>query len=323
MPSAAARYRRGRRLSLLGLIVNAALAVTKLLAGILGHSTALIADAVESLTDIGGSLVVWRGLRVASRPADGDHPYGHGRAEAVAALIVALMLFAAAVAITVEAIEDLVGDPPSPAPFTLGVLLGVVAVKETLFRVVRRAARRSNSVAVLADAWHHRSDAITSLAAAVGVSIALIGGPAYAAADDWAALFAVLVICFNAYRLVPAPLHELMDKECPEIVAQVRAVAAVVPGVAEVEKVYARKSGLHYWIDMHVEVDPEMCVRDAHQLMHGIKDAIRLALPHVQDVLIHVEPHGGPGDVRSDARPPAVVPPADQTVELSHLERGP
>lgn len=284
-------HARGMRAAILGLLVNAALAIAKLVAGLLGHSHALVADAVESLADIFGSIAVWSGLKIASRPADVDHPYGHGKAEALAALFVALLLLAAAAGIAVESIREIITPHQSPAAYTLWVLLGVVAVKEGMFRIVRRIAKSENSNAVLADAWHHRSDAITSAAAAVGISVALIGGQGYEPADDWAALFASAVIVINAVRLISAPLRELMDAEPVEIVAEARSVAANVPGVVGVEKVFARKSGTRYWIDMHIEVDPEITVSRAHGVAHDVKNAIRKRMPRVQDVLVHIEPH--------------------------------
>jgi len=279
------------RLSLTLLVVNASLAMVKLLAGLLGHSYALVADAVESMADIFGSFVVWSGLRIAARPADENHPYGHGRAEPLAALIVAMMLFAAALGIAVEAVREILAPHHAPAPFTLGVLIGVVIVKEAFFRIASRLARFTRSSAVLADAWHQRSDAMTSAAAAIGISIALVGGEGYESADDWAALFAAGVIFYNAARLVP--LGELMDAEPADIVGPARRLVEVQPNVRGVEKLFARKMGLRYLIDIHLEVDPEMSVREAHDVAHRVKDAILAAMPQVQDVLIHVEPYEG------------------------------
>jgi len=284
-------YRLGARTTLLGLMVNSGLALIKLLAGLLGHSYALVADAIESMADIFGSLVVWHGLRVASRPADAGHPYGHGRAEPLAALVVSMMLFGAAIGIAIEAVREILRPHHAPAAFTLWVLLGVVTVKELLFRFVGRVGRALGSGAVTADAWHHRSDAITSAAAAIGISIALIGGEGYEPADDWAALLASGVIFANAWRLMRVPLHELMDAEPVYIIERVRKVALQVPGVRDVEKIFARKIGLRYRVDLHVEVDPDMSVRQAHELSHGVKDTICGAMPEVEDVLIHIEPH--------------------------------
>jgi cation diffusion facilitator family transporter len=281
---------RGLRLSLAGLFINGGLAIIKLITGVVGHSYALIADAVESMADIFGSLVVWGGLRIARQPPDEDHPYGHGKAEALAGLVVALMLIGAAIGISIEAVREIIAPHHAPAAYTLWVLLGVVAVKEVLYRIGRRIARDSRSSAVLADAWHHRSDAITSLAAAIGISIALIGGAGYEPADAIAALFASAIILFNALRLMRPPLRELMDTEPPHITQQARDIARGVVGVVDVEKVLARKSGTRYWVDMHVEVDGSISVHDAHELAHQVKDAVRQAMPRVQDVLIHIEP---------------------------------
>ena len=287
---------RNMRIALLGLLVNFTLAIIKLMAGLLGHSYALIADAVESMADIFGSVVVWGGIHIARQPPDEKHPYGHGKAEALAALVVGMMLVGAAIGIAIEAVREIREPHHSPAAFTLWVLLGVIAVKETMFRVGRHAEKRTGSSAIGADAWHHRSDAITSAAAAVGITIALIGGPGYAPADDWAALFASAIIFFNAGRIMRTPLSELMDAEQADITEQARKIAASVKDVGGVEKVFARKSGACYWVDMHIEVEPNKSVRDAHELAHRVKDAVREKMPEVENVLVHIEPLGGEGN---------------------------
>lgn len=284
-------YQQGLRISVLGLLINAGLGVVKLLGGLLGNSTALVADAIESLADVVSSLVVLSGLQIARQPPDEHHPYGHGRAESLAALVVAVMLFGAGVGVAVEAISGIFDPGGLPATFTLWVLIGVILVKETMFQLARRTARATGSSLVLTDAWHHRSDALTSVAAAVGIGIALWGGERYAAADDWAALVAAGAILFNAARILRPPLHELMDREQPEIVEAVRRVARDVPGVAAVEKTFARKSGLRHLVDMHIEVDREMPVWRAHGVGHDVKEVICRAVPTVLDVLVHVEPH--------------------------------
>jgi cation diffusion facilitator family transporter len=282
---------RGQRVAVLGLFANAILAVIKLLTGLLGHSYALVADAVESMTDVFGSLIVWGGLRIARQPPDDNHPYGHGKAEALAAMVVGAMLVVAAIGIAIQAIREIVVPHQAPEPYTLWVLLAIIVVKETLYRIGRATARASGSSAVRADSWHHRSDALTSLAAAIGIGVSLIGGPGYEPADDWAALFATGVILYNAIRLMRPPLAELMDAEQVQAGERAAAIAADVEGVCAIEKVLARKSGVGYWIDMHVEVDGEMTVNDAHELAHRVKDEVRRAMPTVEDVLVHVEPH--------------------------------
>lgn len=286
---------RGQRLALVGLLANFLLAGLKLLAGLIGHSYALIADAIESIADIAGSVIIWGGLHVSSKPASERHPYGYGKAEALAALAVGLIVLGAGIAIGVEAVREIITPHHTPAWWTLLVLVVVVTVKEILFRVVRRAALESDSSAVETDAWHHRADAITSLAALVGISIALIGRwqtgtDRWAPADDWAALLAAGVVIFNAVRLMTPPVRELLDVQNQAVVARAAATAARVPGVIRVQKTFARKSGTRHWIDMHVWVQGDMPVREAHTLAHAVKDAVRADLPDVEDVLIHIEP---------------------------------
>jgi cation diffusion facilitator family transporter len=287
----ATRLQHGLKATAAGLVTNSLLAATKLTTGIIGHSYALIADAIESMADIFSSLIVWRGMIVAQRPADADHPYGHGRAETLAAAAVAIMLLGAAGLILIQSIREIIEPHQAPAPFTLFVLLAVVLVKEGLFRFVGGIGADIASDAVTTDAWHHRSDAITSAAAALGISIALVGGPKFSIADECAAIFASGIIAFNGWRLLQQPLGELMEARPQEDVAgQARAVALQVTGVRGVEKCHARKLGHMYVLDMHVEVDGALPVADAHDLAHAVKDDIRAKLPRVHDVTIHIEP---------------------------------
>ena len=291
------RLRRSLRVTFLGLAVNAVLAIGKLVAGGLGRSHALIADGVESLADLFSSIIVWRGLVVAAAPADDEHPYGHGKAEPIAAALVATMLLLAAVGITVQSLREVLQPRAGPAPFTLLVLLGIVATKELLFRIVLREAAKVESSAVLADAWHHRSDMITSTAAAMGIGVALLGGKGYESADSIAAIVAAGIIAWNGWRLLRPALDELMDSAPhPTLVDTIRAVAATIPGVDRVEKCVVRKMGYHYFVDMHVEVDPAMSVQRAHHIAHNVKDQVCAELPSVRDVLVHVEPRGQRGE---------------------------
>lgn len=277
------------------MIVNTLLAGGKTIAGVLGHSHALVADGIESLADLLSSIIVWRGLVVAAAPPDADHPYGHGKAEPIAAAVVATMLFLAAAWIAVTSVVELMQPHQGPAPFTLVVLVVVVGVKEALFRYVLHEGRALDNLAVQSDAWHHRSDAFTSLAAGIGISIALVGGPAYARADDVAALVAAGIIAWNGWRLLRGTLAELMDTAPdPEFNAQVSDLAAGTAGVVRIEKCQVRKMGGEYFVDLHVEVAPEMPVRAAHEIAHAVKDRVRAALPAVADVLVHLEPAQGP-----------------------------
>ena len=282
---------RSLRATFLGLVVNILLAASKMAAGVIGHSHALIADGVESLSDIFSSIIVWRGLVVAAAPADEDHPYGHGKAEPIAAAFVSVLLLVAAGIIVVTSIMDFRGPRPGPRPFTLIVLLIVVGLKEGLFRFVAREASRVESTAVQTDAWHHRSDAITSLAAAIGISVALLGGPNFRMADGIAAIFAAAVIAWNGSRLLRGSLSELMDQTPdPGLNSRIREMAREVGGVNAVEKCLVRKMGYEYFVDLHVEVDPEMTVKEAHRIAHEVKDHLRERVPKISDVLVHIEP---------------------------------
>ncbi len=289
------RLNRSLRATFAGLAVNTVLTAAKFTAGILGHSHALVADAVESLADIFSSLVVWRGLVVANEPADEDHPYGHGKAEPLAAAAVSTLLLLAAGWIVVKAIRDLSEPHPPPSPYTLLVLGAVIAIKEVLFRFVQHESTEVQSLVVRADAWHHRSDAITSLAAAIGITVAIVGGKRYESADEIAAIVAAAVIAWNGWRMLRPALDELMDAApSREIVDRIRKFAQTVHGVAGVEKCVARKMGYNYYVDMHVEVDPDMTVRQSHEIAHDVKDKIRSRFPAVRDVLIHIEPAKNP-----------------------------
>lgn len=285
----------GARIALIGLVTNFILAAVKIISGMVGHSYVLIADGIESALDIAGSLIIWGGLKFAARPPDETHPYGHGKAEPIAATLVSFGVIAAALGLAIESVQEILTPHHAPAPFTLIVLVAVVVVKEFLFRAVNRLGRAVESTAVQTDAWHHRTDALTSTAAFVGISIALLGGPGWESADDWAALFACALIAGNGLRLLYPALHEIMDT-APRgaMVDAVCAAARDVPGVLEVEKCLVRKMGLSYYVDLHIGVDETISVKSGHSIAHRVKDAIRGTDPRIADVLVHVEPasHG-------------------------------
>jgi cation diffusion facilitator family transporter len=289
----ASNMQTGARVALAGMIVNFVLAVVKITAGLLGNSYVLVADGIESALDIAGSVVIWGGLKFAARPPDATHPYGHGKAEPMAAGIVAAGVIIAAIALAIQSVREIFTPHHGPAPFTLIVLIVVIIVKEFLFRSVIRLGKDVASTAVQTDAWHHRSDALTSATAFVGISIALIGGEGWQSADDWAALFACAIIAANGYRLLFPAIHEMLDTAPRgEIVATIKKAAISVPGVLEVEKCLVRKMGLSFYVDLHVGVDGEISVREGHHLAHQVKDAIKRTDPRIADVLVHVEPAG-------------------------------
>lgn len=283
-----------------GLLTNVALALVKLLAGLLGNSYALVADAIESSADVFSSLIVWGGLRLSGRSADEEFPFGYGKAEPLAAAVVGLLLLGAGAGVAIQAAREIVTPHHGPAPWTLAVLLIVVAVKEVLFRRVFRVSLEVESRAVEGDAWHHRSDALTSAAAAVGIGVALIGGPGWESADDWAALAAAAVIVGNGVRILKPAVGDLMDRSPePDVVAAIAGAARIVPGVAAIEKLAVRRSGLAFFVDIHVQADPAMSLHEAHALGHQVKAVLRRELPAIADVLVHMEPFE-PADTSSE-----------------------
>ncbi len=293
MEDTAERARQGIRMAQIGLLVNAVLVIVKVLAGLIGHSYALVADGIESSTDIFSSLVVWRGLKVSERSADDLFHFGYRKAESLSAAVVALLLLGAAIGISIQAVREIVTPHHLPAPFTLVVLVLVVAIKETLFRRVSAVAAHVDSRAVATDAWHHRSDAFTSGAAFIGILIAIVGGPGWEEADDWAALAAAGVIAFNGVRMLRPAAEDLMDRAPDsDLLSRIASAAVGIPGVLLVEKLRARRAGLGYFVDVHVQADSTMSLFDAHELGHEVKNRILEAAPSVLDVVVHMEPHG-------------------------------
>jgi cation diffusion facilitator family transporter len=279
------------RSTLIGVVVNLSLALVKGTAGLIGNSYALVADAIESLTDVLTSIVVYIGLRMAMRPPDENHPYGHGKAEPLAALLVSLALAGAAGVIIVESVHEIRTPHHAPAPFTLVVLALVVLTKELLFRFVIEVGKKTESTAVKTDAWHHRSDAITSALAFVGISVALLGGPGWEPADDWAALLASGIILYNAVILLIPAVAELADTApSTGLDREVRSAALGVEGVEGLDKLAVRKMGFDYYVDLHVCVDGNLPVWRGHEIAHEVKRSICQTLPKVADVLVHIEP---------------------------------
>lgn len=276
------------KLSLGGSIV---LTVVKLAGGIVGHSYALVADAVESSLDIFSTVIVWGGIRMTLRPPDAEHPYGYGRAESLATMVVSFTLIGASIAIALAAISEIVTPHHAPAPFTLLIVGGVALAKEALSRYLLRTADEIGSMAIAADGWHHRSDAITSAAAFAGISVALWGGPGWESADDWAALIAAAIILRNGFALLRPAFAELMDRmPSPEVSHTISTTAVGVPGVRAIEKLRIRTVGQSYFVDIHVQADPQLTLHEAHVLSGKVKTALRRAVPTVVDALIHMEP---------------------------------
>ena len=284
-------FQKGLRSTIVGIVVSAVLALIKAIGGIVGNSYALVADAIESTTDILTSGMLWIGLRWSAKPADHDHPYGHGKGEALISLGISLALVAAAITIAVKSIQNIITPHKIPEPFTLVILVVVIITKELLYRFVLKTSKEINSGAVKADAFHHRSDAITSAAAFIGISIGLIGGPGYEIADDYAALFASVVILINAYRIARPAIGELLDEDLdPILTGEIRSLAEAVDKVIAIEKIKIRKMGVFKVADMHIWVDRKLTVEEGHKIAHKVKDVIQQQHPLFADVMIHIEP---------------------------------
>ncbi|CAM3903699.1 cation-efflux pump [Flavobacterium branchiophilum] len=270
---------------------NAGLALVKGFAGIFGNSYALIADAIESTTDIFASFLVLFGIKYANRPADDNHPYGHGRAEPLITFIVVGFLIASAVFIAHESIINIQTPHQLPKTWTLYILGGIILWKEFSFRLVMQKGKATNSSSLIADAWHHRSDAITSVAAFIGIAMALYLGKGYEAADDWAALLASGFIIYNSYLIFRPALGEIMDEHLyDDLIVEIRQYSKEVLGIIDTEKCFIRKAGMQYHVDLHAIVDANISVKAGHDLAHNLKDYLRLKIPNIGHVLIHIEP---------------------------------
>lgn len=273
------------------IISNASLALIKGLAGFFGNSYALTADAIESTTDIFSSCLVLFGIKYSNKPADDNHPYGHGRAEPLITFVVVGFLITSATIIAYESIDNIRTPHELPKPWTLIVLGIIILWKEYSFRLVLKRSKESNSSSLRADAWHHRSDAITSVAAFIGISIALFLGKGYESADDWAALFAAGFILYNSYLIFRPALGEIMDEHLyDELIVEIRKISLQVNGVVNTEKCFIRKAGMKYHVDLHAIVNSEISVREGHEISHLLKDTLRAEIPELGHVLIHIEP---------------------------------
>lgn len=273
------------------IVGNICLALIKGLAGFFGNSYALIADAIESTTDIFSSLLVLFGIKYSNKPADENHPYGHGRAEPLITFLVVGFLITSATIIAYESIINIGTPHELPESWTLFVLGAIIIWKEYSFRLVMKRSIESNSSSLKADAWHHRSDAITSVAAFIGISIALILGKGYESADDWAALFAAGFIFYNSYLIFRPALGEIMDEHLNEdLIVEIRKVAQEVDGIVNTEKCFIRKAGMKYHVELHAIVNSHITVKEGHEISHVLKDTLREEIPELGHVLIHIEP---------------------------------
>lgn len=283
--------KRAIRTVIFSVLSNLFLAVIKFSAGVFGNSYALIADGIESTADVFSSLLLLFGIRYANRPPDENHPYGHGKAEPLITFLVVGFLIVSAVVIAYQSIVNMQTSHEMPKVWTLYVLGAIIIWKEISYRKVMRSAYKLDSTVLKADAWHHRSDAVTSIAAFIGISIALIFGEGYEGADDIAALFAAGFILYNSYRIFRPALGEVMDEHRYDALEnEIRVVALTVPGVLGTEKCLVRKNGMYYLVDLHALVDPEINVKEGHRIAHNLQDTLIEAIPNIDKVLVHIEP---------------------------------
>lgn len=286
-----ANHQKAFKAIYLSMIGNFLLAIIKGIAGVFGNSYALIADAIESTGDVFSSFMVFVGLRYSTKPPDEKHPYGHGKIEPLITFLIVGFLLISATIIAYGSIEKIQTPHTGPKPFTLFVLAGIVVVKEIFYRKTHKKSKETKSTSLKADAWHHRSDAMTSLIAFVGISIAIVMGDGYESADDWAALLASGVIVFNAYLILRPALGEIMDESnYDQLITEIRTISEKVPGVVATEKCLVRKAGMTFHVDLHLIVDGEISVALGHEIAHRVKNDLLQEKPEIVDTLIHVEP---------------------------------
>lgn len=284
-------YKKAQKSISISILGNLFLSIIKILSGVFGQSYALVADGIESLTDFVSSVLVFFGIKYANKPADEDHPYGHGKAEPLMTFLVVILLIVAAVIIIYQSVINIQLSREAPKPFTLYILGAIILLKEFLFQYVSKTGKKTKSTILIADAWHHRSDAITSLAAFIGIALALYMGEGWESADDWAAIVAGLIIFYNAYIIFRPALSEIMDEHIyDDFIEEIRTIACKVEGVKDTEKCFIRKHGMRFIVDLHLIVPGEISVKKGHDIAHEVKDKLKLKHPEIADVLIHVEP---------------------------------
>ena len=270
---------------------NILLAIVKIAAGILGNSYALVADGIESVSDVFSSILVLVGLRYAQKPADKNHPYGHGKIEPLVTFVIVGFLIASSLLIAYQSYQNILTPRQAPKAWTLLLLGGIILWKELSYRIVLRNSKLTGSSSLKADAWHHRADAITSVAAFIGIGIALCMGEGYETADDWAALLASGIILYNAYKIFRPALGEILDEDMYEDISlKIKEVAREVPGIMAIEKCHIRKTGMSYCVDIHLIVNGNITVKEGHDIAHKLKDTLQRQFPSIASVLIHVEP---------------------------------
>jgi len=291
-------YALGRRGAWVGIIGNAFLSLIKILAGILGKSYSLISDGLHSLSDITSSLAVLFGMIVAAKPRDKEHPYGHGKAESIASLTVAIMLIVFGLIIGYKVVSSYVDEAVfvEPAAYTLWIAFFSVIAKEGMYRYKVNLGKKIKSTSLIADAWHHRSDALSSAVVVVALVLTIYAGEKWAFMDRAGALAVSVMILYAGVKVYLRAASELMDESVdPEIEKEVKKIASTIKEIKYVETLLVRKAGLDFLVDMHIEVDANLSVLESHSIAKLVKNKILQEMPQVKSVLVHVEPYEAQG----------------------------
>lgn len=289
-------YKRGQRVTLIALISNISLCLFKLFAGFWGHSTAMVADGFHSMSDVLATAVVYLGLHIASKPSDRDHPYGHGKAESLVSLVVAAFLVLAGISIGRTAIVSIInGELSSPGWIAFAAALVSILVQETMFRISMYVGKAINSESLQANAWHHRSDALSSVGTLIGIGGALIG-PAVGLnwmlyLDPIAGLIVSIIILKVAIDIFRKSVYTLMDGSADKAIMEaIHSVICQTYPEGEVEEIKAHYSGPDLRIDLILQVPDNYTVLHGHEIAEHVSSALRQDIPHVSDVMVHVHP---------------------------------
>ena len=285
--------RLGRNVALASIFISAALAAVKIAVGLKANSTAVVSDGIESATDVLASSLVLFGLMMAAKPPDAEHPYGHGRLETLSGMAVGIILAVAGSLIAFESLRRAMHRHGPPATFAVWPVLISIVIKGSLFLIKRHLGREIRSTSLLADAWNDGMDTLSGFVALIGVSLEAYVPKQFSIADETGGFLVGMIVITLGIRIVRDTTFQLMDTmPNRDLLDEVRKVAMKVPGTLGVEKCFARKTGLQYHVDLHLEVDPEMTVAESHEIATEVRGKIRGELSWVADVLVHVEPHG-------------------------------
>ena len=284
--------RAANRVSLITIVLNALLSVFKLFAGLFANSNAMISDAIHSASDVFSTIVVIIGVKLASKESDKEHPYGHERLECVAAIVLAMVLFITGLEIGIAALKDIVkgnyGDLEVPEMLALIAAIVSIVVKEAMYWYTRHYAKKIDSSALMADAWHHRSDALSSIGAFVGIGGAMLGFPVM---DAVASLVIFVFIVKAAYDIFKDAMDKMVDHSCSDEIEQ-EIIDFVIQNkeVQGIDLFHTRMFGSKIYVDLEIAVDGDYSLREAHEIAENVHDAIESQFPKIKHIMVHVNP---------------------------------